>query len=590
MSEEKRQRLSLLIENLKINRDPTHFFERYLFIKTKAADIAPFILRPEQIRLQRVIDNLRAEGKPVRVIILKARQIGFSTLCQANIFKATATSPNVTSQIVAHDTDSADHLFSMSRLFYDMLPPALRPMIRYSNRKELLFENPREKERKTNPGLRSKVVVDTASTLTTGRALTIHNLHCSELPQWRDPEVLMLGLMQAVPRAPNTMVFWESTAHGFGDFFHTSWEEAQRGESEFYPFFSPWHSFDEYQAPLDEKWNKYSKDSYEIEIQKKFNLSDEQLYWRRLTIENQCQKDADLFKQEYPMTPEEAFLTWGNPVFIPDILEKMMLRTKEPEFVGEVIKTKTGFLYTPMNRGQLKMWQYPKKKVSYVIGADVAEGLMIKGRETDFSAVEIFRRDTLEQVAEWHGRIAPDEFGRMCALLGLLYNKALLGIEANQHGWTAIGAIKDEYKLGKYMQQPYSNLYITEQHDQRGRIITKKLGWLTTTKTRRLMIDALAAVIREEEVKINSKELIKECLSFVKDSAGKPQAAQGAFDDRVMASAIAMKINEETIGETKAEVYEQEETSFSLPQEFAHQKKKVLMPEKEKEEESWEAI
>ena len=181
------------------------------------------------------------QQKPIRIIILKARQMGFSTPTEALIFHRTVTRRNVNSLIVAHKDESSNNLFNMSKLFYENLPPELQPMRKASNARELVFENPTKNqlEKRHNPGLRSKIKIATAGGQGVGRSDTLQNVHISELAFWPgDKKETLNGILQSVPNSPPTMVIIESTANGF-DHFKELWDQAVAGESDFEPLFFP---------------------------------------------------------------------------------------------------------------------------------------------------------------------------------------------------------------------------------------------------------------------------------------------------------------------------------------------------------------
>ncbi|MBO7254497.1 MAG: hypothetical protein J6V36_04255, partial [Clostridia bacterium] len=223
------------------------YIEKFLKIKTKDNKIKGLKLNPSQKKLYETIKREHNLGKPVRIIILKARQMGFSTLSEALIFHSTVTRENVNSQIIAHTGESTSNLFNMSKLFYDELPSFMKPMLKASNAKELIFENPtkKQKEKRENPGLRSKIKCTTANASGVGRSDTLTNLHVSEYAFWEgDKRGTLTGLMQAVPNLKGTMVIIESTANGFDD-FKAMWDSAVRGESDFVPLFFPWFEMKE---------------------------------------------------------------------------------------------------------------------------------------------------------------------------------------------------------------------------------------------------------------------------------------------------------------------------------------------------------
>lgn len=146
------------------------YIESCLKIRTKSGAVVPFRLNAAQQKLYAVAKRQQDEGKPVRIIILKARQLGFSTLTEALLFHACATRANVNALVVAHREDATANLFRMSKLFYDELPAPLKPMLRTSNAQELVFENPSRASRGALPGLRSRFRCATAGGRGIGRS------------------------------------------------------------------------------------------------------------------------------------------------------------------------------------------------------------------------------------------------------------------------------------------------------------------------------------------------------------------------------------------------------------------------------------
>ena len=202
----------------------------------------------------------------------------------------------------------------MYKLFYEKLPMELKPSLKANNAQVLEFD------KQDGNGLKSNIRCMTAGSSGVGRGSTIHNLHLSEFAFWSGNKLeTYAGLIQAVPNTPNTMVVIESTANGFNE-FQELWQMAERGENDFEPVFIPWFALSEYRIktmPLD-------YDSNELVLKTKFNVDDEQLAWRRWCIKNNCGGDLNKFRQEYPSTPQEAFVSTGECYFnVEDIVDRM---------------------------------------------------------------------------------------------------------------------------------------------------------------------------------------------------------------------------------------------------------------------------
>ncbi|NCC88485.1 MAG: hypothetical protein EOM05_11600, partial [Clostridia bacterium] len=429
----------------KLKYDRRWYIENFLQIKTKSAEIAPFKLNAAQRIVMDIIEEDEKNNIPKRYIVLKARQMGLSTLFEGLIFQDTANNENKNALIIAHEEAASQNLFGMSKLFYERLPEPIRPMKKYSNGKVLSFENPENDDnvKLENPGLKSKISIATAGTGEVGRSATIHSLHVSELAFFPDAKTTMLGLLQSVPDVPNTMVVLESTANGVGDYFHEIWQKAVKGENEFTPIFLPWFTDPGYtrnfKSDVEKQVFVESIDTpyvdvegkehrtYEYQLKEKYNLTYEQLNWRKYAIENKCQGDADLFMQEYPSTPEEAFIATGRPRFDRKALSSYQTVTKPPIMRGYLMEKDGVVKFNEDAKGYISIWKKPDPSCTYCIGADVAEGL-ING---DYSCGIVSESNSFDFVAMWHGHIDPDLFGSELVKLGNYYNNAYIGVESN---------------------------------------------------------------------------------------------------------------------------------------------------------------
>ncbi len=529
--------------------DPRYYIPNFLKIRTKDARIAPLVPKPAQQKLSNVLHELKEAKKPVRIIILKARQLGFSTWVQGEIFADEVSNELKNGMIVAHEDEASKNLYQMYRTFYEYLPPELTPMTKYSNAQEMLFENPTNDvaEKRRNPGLRSKVTIQSARNVDAGRSQTIHNLHCSETAFWRDPATLMTGLLQTVPKSPNTMVFIESTANGVGDWFYNFWNAAVRGENDFIPLFFAWFEEPEYTKDFDSRAarNEFIRQVNETTIvdgetvhteeymlMQEHGITYEQLNWRRSTIATECFGDVEKFNQEYPSTPEEAFIASGRPKFNTGALRAYARQVKQGD-IGDIEYREGRPIFVPNPKGYVEIWRHPVRVLDeepeyFAIGADVAEGLV----HGDYSAAYVGDND-FNLVARWRGHIDPDLYGRELVKLARYYNDAYIGVESNNHGLTTLKAIQ---------ALDYYNIYFMKTYDKLAETITQKIGWQTNARTKPLMIDKLAEYIRDKFLGIKCETLIKELRTYMIEDNGSTNAQDGCNDDTVMAVAILLQL------------------------------------------------
>ena len=261
---------------------------------------------------------------------------------------------------------------------------------------------------------------------------------------------------------------------------------------------------------------------------------------------------SDLFSQEHPINDEEAFTSTKGCVFDVATLRDHYDNYKPAPYVGSV--TKDGLNLN--DNGMLHCFERPKSGTPYVIGADVGEGL----EHGDRSAAIVLNAHTGEQVAEWHGLIHPDDFGEELIHLGMYYNKAVLAVERNNHGFTTLTHLHENR---------YPNIY-TEKNIAKGyEKETSRLGFLTTARTRPMMIDAFRTLLKDGLV-LRSKKWISECMNFVHNPrTGKMEAEQGAHDDLVIAGCIACYVYSDA---RAPKVPEQEPSKFS-PRWFRNRQK-----------------
>lgn len=294
---EKRQRL----------KDDFKFYARNcLNIRTKDSGVVKFGLNQAQEYIHEQLEKQLNETGKIRAIILKGRQQGASTYVEGRFIHKVTHSKGVRAFILTHDGESTNALFEMTKRYYDLLPPFVKPTIEKSNAKELKFDS-----------LDSGYKIGTAGNKSIGRGQTIQYFHGSEVGFWQNAGELTKGVLQAVPDAPNTEVILESTANGLNNYFHQQWKLAEKGESEFIPIFVPWYWQDEYSKELKDP---IVKTDYEQNLVDAYSLNDEQLYWRRIKVSELSADGVDgekAFKQEYPMNAAEAFqVTSGGETLI----------------------------------------------------------------------------------------------------------------------------------------------------------------------------------------------------------------------------------------------------------------------------------
>jgi len=492
-------------EVLDRRNDPRSWIESNLFIRDKQRQVIPFHFNWPQADYW--------GRRSLLDVILKPRQLGFTTLVCGLFFADTLLRPNTTSVMVAHDLESTKRIFRIVQLFWERLPEAEKrgagPPSR-SNRREYFW-----------PKLNSHFYVGTAGAQAFGRGMTINNVHASELAYWPRPEEALVALMEAVPKEGGRIII-ESTANGAGNFFHDFWVAACEERNGFRPQFYVWFEDPSYRLPGDpielrgEEW----------ELRTRYQLDDDQFRWRRV----EKQRLGARFLQEYPESDVTCFLVSGRMVFDQEALQRIAAR-----IAGE--GRPSSFKYVPLQNAKqlpvapasLRVWKQPDQQRSYVIGADVGEGLA----HGDASCAIVLERETGEQVAELHGRIPPERFAQLLHALAWYYRRAMLAVERNNHGHSVLNTLRNVLH--------YPLLYHHVRYDHRvGDQV--QLGWPTDQSTKPILVDDLAAALLGGHVIIHSSPLVDELMTFVSTDSGTQEAQPGKFDDRVMALGIAWQV------------------------------------------------
>lgn len=488
-------------------------------IRTKSGEIVPLLLnRVQQRFVERVIGQFETTGK-LRFVVLKGRQQGLSTVISALIYWWVSQRKGQKGIVIAHVKDSTDTLFSMYKRIHEHLPEMLRPEKKYSNKRELVFN-----------ALDSGMMVATAGGDGIARGETLQCMHLSEVGFW--PKTFAKdnfnGLIQALPDSAGTMCFVESTANGVTGQFYDLWRGAVEGTNGFEPFFSAWFESDEYRETPSETFERTPD---EQELAKQFGLDDAQLYWRRRKI---ATNGTDLFRQEYPCTADEAFITSGRPVFNIDAVLEMKQKAKAPICRMAVEPGADGTLQVVEHpRGELLVYHKRVEAESYVIGADVSVGIKDPDK-SDYCVAQILDSKK-RQVAVWRSQVTPDHYARVLNALGYYYNIALVAPERNGHGLLVC------VRLWKDLA--YSHCYTDLREGEIADKETLAIGFQTSVSSKPLIIDKLRGEINERQIEINDDVTLSELLSYVVTESGKMDAEQGCYDDTVMALAIANHIH-----------------------------------------------
>lgn len=490
---------------------------RRLTIRTKDSTLERFQPNWAQKLLLDRIQEQRDAGKPVRIIILKARQLGMSTASGGILFCESFVYNHRYSLVIAHENEASEYLLSMYHTFWEEFPYKEIYTPKYVSRRELAWKE-----------TGSSIRIATARNVRSGRGRTINALHGSEVAFWERPEEVMLGMRQAIPNRPGTTIILESTANGVGNWFYDTWHAAVAGDIEYVPIFLSWWQHPDYTASAAGIRVDLGILDPDEAVLRRMGVDDDHLEWRRWAIRNLCDGSVDMFHQEYPSSPEEAFLSTGSNVFP---IEKLGMCFEPLDGVrGFLIRDGDQVRFSPDRTGPLRIFRQPSKDKdwgSYFIGGDPTH--TTRG---DAACAQVINRRTYEQVAVWHGRTDPMSFAEELAKLGRFYNTAWVAPENEGPGYATIGRL---------MEMDYPHIWRKREPDNTPGKIAEKYGWSTSAKRKEWAIGWLIKLIVDQDLTIHDRRTFDELRNYVTLPAGGygPADATHGYDDCVMALAIA---------------------------------------------------
>lgn len=541
------------------------------------------------------LQQLQDQGRPGKILVVKARQLGASLLLEMLIAWKSMFFRNTNAAVVSYDPDHSAYLFSLMQYVYDRMPWWLKPMCSSREFKNgLVFENPDYEDRRRNPGLNSRISVQSANKMSgVGQGMKINAFHGSEIGDWANAaEVIDGDLVNALVEDVDTIAALESTAKGSGTYFHRLWlRNVELGDSaEWHPIFLPWF-FEktrvlappkgwrpnteeiQMQQQVEMEWLRCTNPAclqYHERIFRQrdrtggqcptcsagflaaYQLTPGQMFWREVKRKNADRDEisAKLLKQEMATTSTDAFQSGGYTLF-PESCQNFVQKTvREPRYRGHFdIKDRFHALdpYTlrciiPQcgidhiaDPREVWVWELPDPSSDYVIGADVAEGL--GGPDADYSVAVVLKIGKNgapdREVAKYRSnRVNPIDFAYMLKSLGKFYNTAMISVELNKYD-TAASTLRFTLQ--------YPNLYRWKSLDSIN-ILTNKYGWVTNQVTKPRLYQTFIRYLKAEMVIVRSKNCSEEMKTFQKEEMGSrsAEAALGAYDDELMATMIAL--------------------------------------------------
>lgn len=517
--------------------------------KLSGRDI-PFVLNRPQRRVLAVLEGMRVARRPIRLIMLKARQWGGSTLIQMYMaWIQCIHHRNWHSLICAHVKDTASTIRGMytkmlacypDEFWPDDSPHDFRPFERSVNTRVIT-------------GRDCRVTVGSSEGQEAVRGADYAMAHLSEVAFWKDsesmtPEAFIRAVCGGIPGVECSMIAMESTANGVGNFFHSEWLRAREGVSAYRPVFVPWHEIEMYRMPCrNPRRLLESMDDYERRLWEK-GLTLEMITWYRFKRREFSTHEA--MKAEYPTDDVEAFTNSARSVFDPEAVERLREDCREPLATGEVTGREAkgpealrDVHFTPDATGRLKIWEMPQsggeRPADYVAAVDVGG----RGASADWSVIAVMRMRAFERpevVAQWRGHCDHDLLGWKAAAIARFYNGALLVIESNSLETATEGP--SQYILEE-LNAVYRRLYVRRSRDAATRDRNEtRVGFHTNRATKSVIITGLISMVRDGGYVERSATACNEMATYRQQPSGVYEATPPAHDDVLMTRAIALYV------------------------------------------------
>lgn len=557
----------------------------YVYIKNKGGgeDVLFRLTRPQRRFVER-LERLRKAGKPIRLVLLKARQWGGSTTSQIYMaWLQLVHKVGLNSLIIAHQGAGSDEIKDMFDRMIKTYPVEMLHKLgeTYNENEPKLVGVGKSGSIHRVPQRNCKIKIGTAERPDSCRGGDYNLVHLSEVGLWKvtdgkKPEDIVRSACSGVLLRPYTMIVYESTANGTGNFFQKEYDDAKNGKSQFEAMFVSWFDIEQYSLPINDV-EAFAANLYinreNDNISSNREESGKYLWWlweRGATLEainwyiqeRAKYTEHGLMAAEFPSDDVEAFVHSGARVFDKYKVEKLRKSCKPAKYVGEVYadadegkKALQNLRFVEDRQGLLHIWELPEEEDEKEIVTDRYLTIVdVGGRsnKADFSVILVLDRLFMSEggkpvvVAQWYGHCDIDQLAWKAAQIAAFYNNSLLVIESNtletHDKERQVDGDQSQFILNQ-IKDIYPNLYARKQSEEDVREgLPRKYGFHTNIATKPMIISTLVKVIRENLYTERDERCLDEYLCYEKKKNGAFGAIIGKHDDLLMTRAIGLHI------------------------------------------------
>lgn len=585
--DENRLKVISQLVRLRMRYDFPFWSASFVWIKRKGGgdDVLFRLTRPQRKFVSR-LEELRLAGKPIRIILLKARQWGGSTTSQLYMaWLQLVHKVGLNSLIIAHQGSGSDEIKDMFDRMIKEYPIELLYNINeeYSENEPKLVGVGRSGSIHRVPQRNCKIKIGTAERPNGCRGGDYNLVHLSEVGLWKatekmSPEDIVRSACSGILLKPYTMIVYESTANGTGNFFQVEYDTARRGKSQFEAMFISWFDIDDYSLPFESEQQRtdfatslwLNRDNANVMTNREepgkylwrlwnYGATLEAINW--YVQERKGKSDHAIMASEYPSDDVEAFVHSGERVFDEYKVDALSPSCRPPLYIGDIYAdADTGkealknLRFSEDNQGVLWIWSPPEidpeEKVTnrYLTVVDVGG----RSNKADYSVICVFDRLFMAEggkpvvVAQWYGHIDIDLLAWKTAQVAAYYDNSLLVIESNTletHDRERNVDGDQSHFILNQIKDVYPNLYARRQSaEQIAEGAPLKYGFHTNISTKPMIISTLVKVIREALYVERDKRCLDEYLTYEKKPNGAFGATIGHHDDLLMTRAIGLHI------------------------------------------------
>lgn len=586
-SEEDRLKVIEQFVRLRCRYDFAFWAALYVYIKNKGGgdDVLFRLTRPQRKFVER-LEKLRKANKPIRIVLLKARQWGGSTTSQLYMaWLQLIHKVGLNSLIIAHQGAGSDEIKDMFDRMIKAYPISMLYKLgeTYNENESKLVGVGHSGSIHRVPQRNCKIKIGTAERPDSCRGGDYNLVHLSEVGLWKTtdgkkPEDIVRSACSGILLKPYTMIVYESTANGTGNFFQREYDAAKRGTSQFEAMFVSWFDIEQYSLAFEDN---DAKADFAIWLWKNRNNgsassaraeSGKYLWWlweQGATLEaiNWYVQERAKYNEHAPMASEypsddvEAFVHSGERVFDKYKVDEFRASCKPPKYIGDVYAdgdsgkdALKNLRFAEDTQGLLWIWDLPEIDDKEIVTNRYLTIVDIGGRskKADWSVILVIDRlfmldgDRPEVVAQWYGHIDMDILAWKAAQIAAFYGNSLLVIESNtletHDKERQVDGDLSHFILNQ-IKDVYPNLYARKQtEDEIREGLPRKYGFHTNVATKPMIISTLIKVVREHLYTERDERCLDEYVVYEKKQNGAFGAIIGKHDDLLMTRAIGLHI------------------------------------------------